>query len=401
MRIRHGMLVALIGALTVGTGPVSSAWAVPPPPTPGVGFTALSPERVLDTRSGIGGTVGPFGPGEIRTLDLSAAVPVGTTSVVVNLTGTDVTAATFVTAWPDGEARPVASSLNLTAGQTTPNLVTVALGVDRKIDLYNRSGSADLVADLAGYYFGPGLVAGFTPMLPTRVLDTRNGVGGPTTPLFGGTVRTLDLSAIVPVGATSVVLNLTGTDVTWSTFVTAWPDGTARPVASNLNLVPGQTASNLVTVALGSNRAVDLYNHVGSLNLIGDVSGYYGPGPISGFTAVSPQRVLDTRSGIGGPAAPFGPGTIRRLDLTDLVPVGTTAVVFNLAGTNVTASTFVTVWPDGAPQPVTSNVSLTPGRDSSNLVIVEIGPDHEVDLYNNAGTTDLVGDLAGYFSTLV
>jgi len=96
-------------------------------------------------------------------------------------------------------------------------------------------------------------------------------------------VRVLDLSGVVPADAKAVVLNLTGTDVTAATNVTVWPDGAERPVASNLNLVPGQTAANLVTVQVGAGGKIDLYNHAGSVNLIADVAGYYSADSASTF----------------------------------------------------------------------------------------------------------------------
>jgi 2',3'-cyclic-nucleotide 2'-phosphodiesterase (5'-nucleotidase family) len=395
MKVRLTLLSAMvIGALVTGLGMAAPASAVVPPGT--AGFTAMTPVRVLDTRNGIGGPEAPLLAGDVRILDLSAVVPVGADAVVLNLTGTNVTSHTYVTAWPDGDARPNASNLNLSPGQTQPNLVTVALGPARQIDLFNHVGSVDLIADLAGYY-ALGTGAGYTAMMPQRVLDTRNGVGGPTTPLFAGTVRTLDLSSIVPVGTTAVVFNLTGTDVTDDTYVTAWPDGVDRPNASNLNLSAGQTEPNLVTVALGANRTIDLFNHFGTVDLIGDLEGFYSAASSAGFVSVAPNRVLDTRNAIGSPRAPLGPGAVRVLDLSSAVPVGTTAAVFNLTGTNVTAATYETAWPDGAVQPVASNLNLLAGQTVPNLVSVAVGPDRAVDLYNNAGRTDLIADLAGYF----
>jgi len=155
----------------------------------------------------------------------------------------------------------------------------------------------------------------FTPMSPTRVLDTRDGTGR------GGTVRmvgpnetlALDLSARIPANATSVVINLTAISVTSNTVITAWADGQPRPDASNLNLAPGDARANLVTVAVGPNRAVDLWNSQGSLDLIGDLAGYYATGSGSLFTAQSPSRVLDTRDGTGrgGTVGRLGSGRTR------------------------------------------------------------------------------------------
>jgi hypothetical protein len=73
----------------------------------------------------------------------------------LNLTATGPTASSYVTAYPDGTARPAqGSNLNFTKGETIPNLVTVPVGADGKIDLYNSGGSVNLVADLFGYFAG-------------------------------------------------------------------------------------------------------------------------------------------------------------------------------------------------------------------------------------------------------
>ena len=57
--------------------------------------------------------------------------------------------------WPTGEPRPTASNLNLPAGDTRPNLVTVKVGPAGTIDVYNDAGTTDMIADIAGYYTLP------------------------------------------------------------------------------------------------------------------------------------------------------------------------------------------------------------------------------------------------------
>lgn len=145
----------------------------------------------------------------------------------------------------------------------------------------------------------------FTPVPPVRVLDTR-AAGGKVGP---AAAITLDLTNRVPESATAVVLNLTGTEPTQSTFVTAYPTGTGRPTASNLNLVPGETRPNQVTVGLGTGRKVSLFNNAGSAHLVADFAGYYATGSGAKFTTLSPTRVLDTRepdAATGGPVGPSG-----------------------------------------------------------------------------------------------
>ena len=225
------MAAAVMVVVAGGTG-VAVADVAVGPVADSNGYTAVAPQRVLDTRD----SGGALGADQARVLDLSATVPGDATAVVLNLTGTDVTASTNVTAWPDGTPRPITSNLNLAPGQTAANLVTVQLGAGAKIDLYNHAGSVDLVADLAGYY-SPSAGVGYTALTPVRALDTRNGDGA----LGPNTTRVLDLSGRVPNTASAVVLNLTGTDTTADTYVSVWPDGQARPSASALNLAASET----------------------------------------------------------------------------------------------------------------------------------------------------------------
>jgi len=56
--------------------------------------------------------------------------------------------------YPGGAVRTAASNLNVVAGQTVPNLVTVAVGAGNRVTLYNAAGTIDLVADLSGYFNG-------------------------------------------------------------------------------------------------------------------------------------------------------------------------------------------------------------------------------------------------------
>jgi GH25 family lysozyme M1 (1,4-beta-N-acetylmuramidase) len=363
------------------------------------GYAATAPVRVLDTRNAIGVTTRtPLGAHTSVTLDLSGRLPATATAAVLNVTGI-ATAATYVTVWPSGALRPNASNLNLVARDIRPNLVTVQVGPDRKVQLYNNSGSTHLLADLAGWYATD--AAGLhTARSPQRVLDTRWGVGAPKRPL-GSTGRvTLDLSAAVPASATAVTLNLTGAGASRSTFVSAWPTGQTRPNVSNLNIAGANPTSNLVTVALGANRSVDLFNNSGTVNLLADLAGYYAPDAGSRFVALSPMRVLDTRNSATHWVAATGGGSAVALGMLGPVPSGATGAILNLTGVSPSTSTFVTAYPKttAAPaRPGASNLNLVRGQILPNLSSVALGPEADVWLFNNAGTVGLIADLAGYF----
>ena len=78
---------------------------------------------------------------EVPVLGRGGVPATGAGAVVLNLTGAKATASTYATAYLTGEAVPVASNLNLTAGQITPNLAIVKVGAGRRISLYNHNGS--------------------------------------------------------------------------------------------------------------------------------------------------------------------------------------------------------------------------------------------------------------------
>ena len=112
--------------------------------------------------------------------------------------------------------------------------------------------------------------------------------------------------------------------------------------------------------------------------------------------------MLDTRSGLGAPAAALGAG--RTLELTvagrgGVPATGAGAVVLNLTGIAATASTHLTAWPGGQPRPTASVLNLTRGQVAPNLVIVKVGDGGRISIYNNAGSVHLAADVVGWFPT--
>ena len=127
----------------------------PLPPGDGVPYHSLVPARILDTRFAVGAPAAKIGPGVTLPVQITGqgGVPAtGVSAVVVNVTVTEPTAGSFLTAWPAGQTRPVVSSLNYSPGQTVPNLVAVKVGEDGRVNLYNHSGSTHVVADVAGWF---------------------------------------------------------------------------------------------------------------------------------------------------------------------------------------------------------------------------------------------------------
>lgn len=245
-----------------------AGWYGPHTVAPGATYTPLPPARLLDTRSGAGAPAGRVGTGSTVDLQVTGrgGVPAtGVSAVVLNVTVTEADETSFLTVYPtfvDG-GRPLASNLNYGPGDTVANLVAVKLGRDGKVTLYNAAGSTHAVADVAGWYgTDTSQPEGtYDALAPTRVLDTRSGLGAPQARLGPGGTVSLQVTGRsgIPAGAVAaVVLNVTVTEPDSVSFLTAWPGATARPVASNLNYRPGQTVPNLVVVKVGADGTVDL-----------------------------------------------------------------------------------------------------------------------------------------------
>ena len=74
----------------------------------------------------------------------------GAVAVTLNVTATETTGAGFVTVWPCDRPRPTVSNLNVVAGQTVPNAVSVQLAANGTVCLFATTG-LHLLADVAGY----------------------------------------------------------------------------------------------------------------------------------------------------------------------------------------------------------------------------------------------------------
>ena len=352
------------------------------------GLTSITPKRVLDTRDGTGAAAGIVAATGVVTLDLRAAgLPTDATAALLNVTVTDGTDPGFVTVYPCTQPRPTASNLNYTKGKTAANLVQVAVDPGGTVCLYAH-GATHLVADLSGWFQPTG--KSFTPVSPTRVLDTRAGTGAPAGAVAAGSVLALDLSS-APAGSTSAVLNVTSTEATGPGFVTVYPCGGDLPLASNLNVGTGDTRPNQVVVGFGTGNTVCLFVH-STMHLVADLMGWYGDSGQKVATQ-APERVLDTRDGTGGTRAGFF-GTVA-LDLSAQAPAGATGVMLNVTGVEPAFATYVTAYPCDATPPLASNLNLPAGDIRPNLVAVPLSADKKVCLFTQT-PVDLVADVAGW-----
>jgi YVTN family beta-propeller protein len=377
------------------------------PPT-ALQFVPLpSPCRAVDTRPERGGG-GPIqggvpqnfaisGAGSCATLPSAAAYSMNVSVVPQGPLG-------YLTVWPAGQPRPLASTLNSLDGRIKANAAIIPAGASGEISVYATS-TTNVIVDVNGY-FAPvsGSTLAFYPLPPCRVADTRHdtyppGLGPPF--LNAGQERAfpiLDAATcnIPSSGVAAYSLNFSVVPHGSLFYMTVWPTGGPRPTVSTLNDIPGQIIANAAIVTAGASGEVSVYP-TNDTDLVIDINGYFAAAGMGGLSlyGVTPCRVIDTR--IAGGA--FNGLLSPPVDVVDAACAASSlaqAYVFNASVVPVGALGYLTLWPDGATQPLVSTLNALDATISSNMAIVP-STNGEVDAYAS-GLTQLILDISSYFA---
>lgn len=378
---------------------------------PGPGrLVPITPTRVLDTRGDIGTSVGKPKADSTTTFHLpEAVVPSGATAVAVNVTGVSPAAAGFVTVWPSWVTRPITSNLNFAyAGEMAANAMVMPVRAGGDINLYTYS-SAHLIVDVTGYWLpATTATAGrFTVTKPSRILDTRSGLGAPQAPIAAlGRIdlRVTGRGGVPSAGVSAVAMVVTSVTASAPGFVTVWPTDQPLPMASSLNPMGGDVRANLVIVPVSAGGQVSLYSW-SQTDLLADVAGWFtdasAPSSSSGLLQpIMPTRLIDTRANATTRLS-SGQVTSVKVDLN--TSVNDRVVVYNLTATGTGAPGFMTAFPVGSGRPEASNVNFeAAGQTRAALAITKgtnpggVGQSPNVELYASA-STDYIVDEQAYF----
>ena len=395
---------AAVMCLSLGVMIVTPPSVVHAAPPGASAYVPVSPYRILDTRAGQG-FPRRVNAGESFRLAL-ANVPSGSSAVVLNMTITGPADVGFVTVFPTGVAQPVASSINVDgAGQTIANLVTVPIGAGGSVDVYSQM-QTDLVADVQGYYVPAAAAqAGrFMPVTPIRLLDTRQPGSSHYGALAPNEAITVNIAGLagLPADAAAAALKVTVTDSTAGGFWTVYPTGSARPIASNINVdSPGSTIANQVLARLSSGKTM-VYSQSGGqviIDLVGWFTGSTAQSSDTGlFVPVTPARLLDSR------VAPYGalPGRSQTAEVAVAnrygVPAsGVGAVVVNATISQAVGAGYFSLWPARTYRPMASSLNAThAGQTIANHVIVPVSA-AGFSFYTEAGA-HLIADIAGWYT---
>lgn len=226
-----------------------------------------------------------------------------------------------------------------------------------------------------------------------RVVDTREGDGGP---LARGESLTVNISNIpgIKAGQRNVVsLNVTATEAQEQGFFTVHEAGTARPVTSNLNYAPDDTVANHVITTTNLDGQITIYGH-GLTHLVVDVTAVH-PETTGINAAATPVRALDTRQGAG--AVPAGTSVSIEPDAIKLpgAPARPAAWILSITAVDAVSDGFITAHPGSTARPVSSNLNYATGQTIAGLTTVPAGFDGSVWLYSH-GETNLLVDVVGW-----
>ena len=254
---------------------------------------------------------------------------------------------------------------------------------------------------IRSFTFATPVPRAYTAVTPNRLLDTRTS-GGPLGP--GGS-RNLTVTG-VSAGAVSVVMNVTVTNTTASSFLTVYPAGGGRPPASNLNWTSGKTIANLVEVPLSFWRRCDLLQRGRLGRCRGRPRGLFRHAQRHRRAARRFDAGAHHRHPPGKRAAerqrhsrrPGALSTSRSPARDWSRSTGVSAAILNVTVTNTTARSFLTVWPAGVTRPTASNLNWVAGQTVPNRVIVPVGTGGKVTVYNSMGAADVIVDVSGYFT---
>jgi len=355
-------------------------------------FTAVTPTRILDTRStgasaGVGGYLTPFGAGTSRQVSVAGngGVPGGATAAVINITVVGGTSGGYLTGWAFPDAQPATSSTNWAAGQTRASTMVVPIGDYGLINIYT-SQSTNVIIDVFGYFGGNNATtAKYSPVTPKRVYDTR-----PSSGFAANETRNISVTAAgVPAGATAAVVNLTAVGATSNGWLTL--SGSSTSIINYSS--SGQSIANLAFApVVGGNITVTASS---ATHVIVDVVGFVGSTGTLNYYPITPARLI-------GPM-PMGAGGYVDLTITGVAGIPSTAgaVMANVTGSGATLSTWINAYPKGAtiPAPIPSTVNVQPGAANANHSIVQPGTSNQARVTNANGLVNMYFDVEGYFAT--
>jgi hypothetical protein len=295
-----------------------------------------------------------------------------------------------VTSW--GPVATLQRDVWVAAGSSTETLVRAAQAP-------NATAVQAGIAHAAG--------ARFTGLAPTRVVDSRIGLGLSGS-LTSGVVRTFALGGRggVPANAVAVAATVTVAGQTSAGYLSLGPNAATVGRSSVLNVPRGDPRAVGVTVPVdhyGVAAALWVGSGGSKAQVVIDVTGYFVAGSTgSRFIPIAPARLVDSRVA-NGLSSHLAVGVPRTFSVTGRggVPAGATAVTGNLVAVTPTSAGYLSLGPTISANPGTSSLNILKGDTRAASVTLPLDASgHLAIVWRGAtgSTVNVVFDVTGYFS---
>ncbi len=342
------------------------------------GFTPITPVRVLDTRSGLG-LSGTFTSHSPRTLRIAGThgIPSDAIAVAVDVTVVNPTTGgrLSITRTPQRSPTPAivyGPGRSKTSGGAVVPLSAGGLSITWVASTGSR---AHVVMDVTGYFRSTG-GSGFTGRGPTRVVNTKTGLGiaGPLASHRPKSVRIGGTNGI-PSDAVAVTVDVTTIGPTSSGRLAVTPTSMSSPATATVFVAKGARRSSSTTVGLSGGRLslVWLGTSGSHTNAIVDVTGYYRAGG-AGYTRLGPSRLLNTSTGklLSGPLPSRSPRTVTLAGRSG-IPSDARAVTLVVSVRNPSSSGYVAVGPTATTWSSAAALYVGRGETRANGIVAPLG----------------------------
>lgn len=300
---------------------------------------------------------------------------------------------------------------NSGVGGNTSNTGLLAVADDGTIQVRTETAQSKVVIDITGYYTSTknGVSAGgFVAMSPSRVLDSRGGIGAAQGQIPAGSQRTIQATGSngIPAGAAAVAVNIIVINrEAKAGYVRPTPTGETRSTGVlNYNSVEGQSTAMNAQVALNADGkfSIDTAEGGGKIDLVVDIQGYFlKSNPGGGFTPLN-GRLIDTRN--GGSIASGASFTVQvgGVQGAPTVEGGLSAAAVTFTAVNDSgADSYAKMWADGAAEPESSAISSDRTSKMTNTVVAPVGANGKIRIKNmGKGAMDYLVDLQGAYNSL-
>ena len=403
------------GAVSVASAPVT-----PVPSIPGATYFALTPSRLVDTRTHLGlATVLKAGVANTFQVTGRAGIPAEAVALTGNLTVVGQSAPGYIALTSVATKTPATSTINFPTGDLRANNVTIPLGPGGKLGItyVARAGATtQVIFDVTGYFLPGASGASYFGVTANRVLDTAHKVGL-VGALKAGVPSTFQVTGVgsqaalkVPAEAIAVTGNLTVVNATAAGYLSLTAVAAKTPATSTLNFPANDIRANGLTVPLGPGGTLGLIYVAragATARVVFDVTGYFLPGATgASYFGLTPNRLLDTTRKVGLAGAlrvganPAFLVSGRSPNPALSVPAGAIAVTGNLTVVGQSAPGYLALTNGAIATPTTSTINFPVHDIRANGVTIPLGAGDQLWLRYVAtagATTHVIFDVTGYF----